>query len=53
LPNCHGPTIYGPMVDEAFDLIRTVPDLPTWTEPGQTDLEQILTAAGAMTPAPA
>lgn len=52
IPSCHGPAIYGAMVEEAFELIRKVPDLPAWTEPGQTDLEQILAAAGAMAPAP-
>jgi flavorubredoxin len=47
LPNCHGPTIYGPMVQEAFELIRRIPELPRWEEPGQLDLEAMLAAAGA------
>jgi flavorubredoxin len=48
LPNCHGPAIHGAMVDEAFALIRRIPELPAWIEPGQTDLEQILIAAGSL-----
>lgn len=49
MPNCHGPAIYGPMIDEAFDLIRRIPELPPWEEPGQADLEAMLATAGAMT----
>lgn len=49
MPSCHGPAIYGPMIDEAFDLIRRIPELPPWEEPGQTDLEAMLAMAGAMT----
>jgi hypothetical protein len=41
------------MIDEAFALIRQVPDLPRWDEPGQADLEAMLTAAGAMAEAAA
>ncbi|MGH3549678.1 MAG: MBL fold metallo-hydrolase [Pseudonocardiaceae bacterium] len=46
MPCCHGPAIHGPMVEEAFELIRRIPELPRWTEPGQTDLEAMLRAAG-------
>lgn len=53
IPSCHGPAIHRPMSDEAFTLIRQVPDLPRWDEPGQADLEAMLTAAGAMTEAAA
>lgn len=52
LPNCHGPAISGTMVDEAFELIRRVPDLPPWIEPGQEFLDAVL-AATAAEPAPA
>lgn len=48
MPNCHGPAVRGRMVDEAFELIRTIPELPRWEEPGQADLEAMLAAAGAM-----
>jgi hypothetical protein len=48
LPSCHGPAIHGPMVDEAFELIRRIPQLPRWQEPGQDDLEAMLAAAGAL-----
>jgi hypothetical protein len=48
LPSCHGPTIYGPLVDEAFQLLAEVPSMPPWEEPGQADLEAMLAAAGAM-----
>ncbi|MDQ4094331.1 MAG: MBL fold metallo-hydrolase [Actinomycetota bacterium] len=47
LPNCHGPAIHGPMVQEAFELIRRIPQLPRWEEPGQLDLEAMLATAGA------
>ncbi len=46
MPNCHGPAIHGPMVDESFGLIRRIPDLIRWTEPSQADLEALLRAAG-------
>jgi glyoxylase-like metal-dependent hydrolase (beta-lactamase superfamily II) len=39
------------MVDEAFELIRRIPELPRWEEPGQSDLEAMLAAAGAMSAA--
>lgn len=52
LPSCHGPTIYGPMVDDAFQLLSEVPSMPPWEEPGQSDLEAMLAAAGAMAAAP-
>jgi hypothetical protein len=52
LPSCHGPTIYGPMVDDAFQLLSEVPSMPQWEEPGQSDLEAMLAAAGAMAAAP-
>lgn len=42
MPNCHGPTIHGPMVAEAFALIRGIPELPAWIEPGQEFLEAII-----------
>jgi hypothetical protein len=32
------------MVDDAFDLIRRIPGLPAWQEPGQFDLEAMLAA---------
>jgi hypothetical protein len=35
------------MVQEAFELIRRIPELPRWEEPGQLDLEAMLAAAGA------
>jgi hypothetical protein len=35
-------------VDEAFELIRRIPQLPRWHEPGQDDLEAMLAAAGAL-----
>ncbi len=47
MDTCHGPAIRGAMVDEAFELIRRVPDLPRWAEPGQADLEAMLAAATA------
>jgi hypothetical protein len=53
IPSCHGPAIHRPMIDEAFALIRQVPELPRWDEPGQADLEAMLAAAGAMTKAAA
>jgi hypothetical protein len=28
LPSCHGPAIHGAMVDEAFELLRRIPQLP-------------------------
>jgi flavorubredoxin len=45
IATCHGPAIHGAMVDEAFELIRRIPDLPRWTEPGQADLDAMLAAA--------
>jgi hypothetical protein len=36
------------MVQEAFELIRRIPQLPRWEEPGQLDLEAMLVAAGAI-----
>jgi hypothetical protein len=48
LPSCHGPAIRGAMVEVAFELIRRIPQLPPWREPGQDDLEAMLAAAGAM-----
>jgi hypothetical protein len=47
IATCHGPAIHGAMVDEAFELIRRIPDLPRWAEPGQADLETMLAAATA------
>jgi hypothetical protein len=47
LASCHGPAVHGPMVDEAFELIRRIPQLPRFEEPGQGDLEAMLAAAGA------
>jgi flavorubredoxin len=49
LASCHGPAIHGAMVDEAFELVRRIPGLPRWQEPGQDDLEAMLAAAGALT----
>jgi flavorubredoxin len=48
MPSCHGPAIHQPLIEEAFALIRQVPELPRWDEPGQADLEAMLAAAGAM-----
>jgi flavorubredoxin len=52
LASCHGPVVHGAMVDEAFELVRRIPGLPPWQEPGQDDLEAMLAAAaGALTDA--
>jgi flavorubredoxin len=40
--SCHAPTIHAPMIDEAFELIRKVPELPYWEEPGQDFLDEII-----------
>lgn len=42
--SCHGPTIHHGMIEEAFELIRQVPDLPSWEEPGQDFLDGIIAA---------
>ena len=42
----HGPAVRGPRLEQAFTLIRTLPDMPAAPLPGQHDLEQILLAAG-------
>jgi flavorubredoxin len=42
--SCHGPTIHQGMIDEAFELIRQVPELPAWEEPGQDFLDGIIAA---------
>jgi hypothetical protein len=47
-PNCHGPAIHGALVDEAFELIRRVPELPPWIEPGQDFLDAIMAGAAAV-----
>jgi flavorubredoxin len=52
LATAHGPAVHGAMVDEAFGLIRRLPDLPNWTEPGQDDLDAMLAATGAPGPGP-
>jgi flavorubredoxin len=52
IPSCHGPAIHGPMVDEAFELLRRVPSLPPWLEPGQEFLDAVIgTTAAQPTPA--
>jgi flavorubredoxin len=43
----HGPSIRGPMVEEAFRLIRQVPKLEPWPEPTQEDFELLLTQGEA------
>lgn len=48
LASCHGPAIHGAMVEEAFELIRRIPQLPRFEEPGQNDLEAMLAAAGTL-----
>jgi hypothetical protein len=48
LASSHGPAIHGTMVDEAFELIRRIPQLPRFEEPGQDALEAMLAAAGAL-----
>jgi hypothetical protein len=48
LASCHGPAVHGAMVEEAFGLIRRIPQLPRFEEPGQDDLEAMLAAAGAL-----
>jgi flavorubredoxin len=40
--SCHGPAIHHDLIDEAFELIRRVPELPYWEEPGQDFLEDIV-----------
>jgi hypothetical protein len=35
------------MVDEAFELLRRVPDVPTWIEPGQDFLDAVIATAAA------
>lgn len=40
------------MVDEAFELLRRVPGLPPWVEPGQEFLDAVIGATAAQ-PAPA
>jgi hypothetical protein len=40
------------MVDEAFELLRRVPDLPPWIEPGQEFLDAVIATPFAE-PAPA
>jgi len=52
IPSCHGPAVHGPMVDEAFELLRRVPSLPLWLEPGQEFLDAVIGATAAE-PAPA
>ncbi|ELS54831.1 MBL fold metallo-hydrolase [Streptomyces viridochromogenes] len=42
--SCHAPTIHRGLIDEAFDLVRKVPELPPWEEPGQDFLEGIIAA---------
>ena len=35
-------------LDDAFQRLSEVPSMPQWEEPGQSDLEAMLAAAGAM-----
>ncbi len=42
LASCHGPVVRGPMVDEAFRLVRELPHLEPAAQPVQADLEAIL-----------
>ena len=51
IPSCHGPAIHGSMVDQTFELLRRVPDVPTWIEPGQDFLGAVIATAAAE-PAP-
>ena len=48
LASSHGPAVHRAMVDEAFELIRRIPQLPRFEEPGQNALEAMLAAAAAL-----
>lgn len=48
LASSHGPAVHRAMVGEAFELIRRIPQLPRFEEPGQDALEAMLAAAAAL-----
>ncbi len=50
---CHTPMIKGPMIDEAFDLIRQIPGMEPWKEPTQEEFEALVAAMMADAPEPA
>jgi flavorubredoxin len=41
---CHGPALQGAKIEEAFELLRQVPELEPWPEFTQHDLEQWMAA---------
>ncbi len=47
---CHAPVLHGRRVDEAFDLLRQLPEVPPWQEFTQTDLDAWMDAAEGSVP---
>ncbi|SEC23072.1 MBL fold metallo-hydrolase [Streptomyces sp. TLI_105] len=47
---CHTPVLRGPHIAEAFDLLRRLPGMPTWTEFTQADLDQWMAMAESSVP---
>jgi flavorubredoxin len=50
IASCHGPTIRGPQVAEAFKLLRTLPTVDVPAQPGQLALDEIVAAMAAEAP---
>lgn len=46
IASCHAPTIRGPRVAQAFDVMRSLPDTAAWEPFTQADLESWLAAMG-------
>jgi len=50
IAGCHSPVLRGPRVDEAFDLLRQLPDIPVWPGFTQADLDSWMAAAEGSVP---
>ena len=47
---CHTPMIKGPMIEDAFKLIRQIPDMEPWSQPSQAEFEALVAAMMADPP---
>ena len=50
IAGCHSPVLRGPRIEEAFDLLRQLPDIPAWQEFTQADLDLWMAAAEGTVP---